>query len=115
MSLERFTRKEIAVIMAGEPVAHAAEEMLRRHVGAVVVMEGDRPVGIVTDRDIALRVVAAGRDAQTPVHEVMSGGLVTARLHERLDTAATRMRQHGVRRLPILDEAGRLVGMVSLD
>jgi CBS domain-containing protein len=89
--------------------------MLRHHVGAVVVVEGGRPVGILTDRDLALRLLAAGREAQTPVREVMSGDPVTARVDEQLDAVAVRMRHHGVRRLPIVDDDGALVGLVSLD
>lgn len=115
MSLDRFTRKEVAVVGADEPVVRAAEQMLRRHVGAVVVVDGGRPIGIITDRDLALRVIAACRDAATPVREVMSADLVTARADEQLDDVAVRMRRHGVRRLPIIDKVGGLVGLVSLD
>jgi CBS domain-containing protein len=89
--------------------------MLRSHVGAVVVVQAGRPVGIVTDRDLALRVVAAGRSGDTPVRDVMSENLVTVRFDAQLDDVALRMREQGVRRVPIVDAAGALVGLVSLD
>jgi CBS domain-containing protein len=115
MSLERFTRKDVVVVLPEEPAAHAAEAMLEHHVGAVVVVEQGRPIGMVTDRDLALRLIAAGRDGSTSVREVMSGDLVTARVEDQVDDVAQRMRRHGVRRLPIVDANGALVGLVALD
>jgi CBS domain-containing protein len=115
MSLERFTRRPLTVIDAERPAIEAAELMHADHVGCVVVVAEGRPIGIVTDRDLALRVLAANRPSHTPVREVMSGDLAVARLHDSIDLAVFAMRQHGVRRLPIVDDAGTLVGLVALD
>jgi CBS domain-containing protein len=115
MSIERFTRKEVVTAEADETVSQVAEKMRREHVGAVVLTDVGRPIGIVTDRDLALRVLADGRPPETPVREVMSQDLVLAHCDDTVDQIVVRMRQAGVRRLPIVNRDGSLVGMVSLD
>ena len=78
------------------------------------VTENGRLTGMVTDRDIAIRVVAEGRDPQsTPVREVASKDLVTVDPQQDLDEALRLMAQHQVRRLPVVEEDGRLVGVVA--
>ena len=116
MSLERFCRKEIAVVGTDASVGDAARIMRERHVGAVVVVDAQgRPVGILTDRDIACRVVAENRRLDVPVPLVMSRDLVTVRRTDTIDQVAFSMREHGIRRVPILDAEGSLAGLVSLD
>jgi CBS domain-containing protein len=115
MSLERFTRKEVVVVAPSASLLTVAELMRTRHVGAVVVAEERRPVGIITDRDLALRAVARGLDAETPVGDIMSREVLFAHVDDRLDDALTAMRSYGVRRLPIVDEDGTLRGLVALD
>jgi CBS domain-containing protein len=116
MSLERFTRKRVIVADLHESASEVARKMEREHVGAVIILRGALPAGIVTDRDLALRVVASTLlAAETPVEQVMSRDLVTIRIDDALDAAVERMRQCGVRRLPIVDQNGRLCGLVSLD
>jgi len=93
-----------------------ADEMDARSVGCVVVVDDeDRPLGIVTDRDLALRVVAAGRDpAKTSASDVMTTDLLTGgRRDSTLDLLA-KLEQRGVRRAPLVED-GRVVGLVSLD
>ncbi len=117
MSLSRFCRKSMAIVQPTQSVAEAAESMRDQHVGALVVVQDDlRPVGLLTDRDIATRVVATRRDpAAVLVADVMSPEPVVARVDDSIDRALFIIRQHGVRRLPIVDERGRMVGLVSLD
>lgn len=117
MSLERFCRKEIAAVQVDETLVDAAREMREKHVGAVVVLDGSRrPVGMLTDRDIVCRVVAEGRDPQlVSVKSTMSGDLVTVRRDETIDQVAFSMRDHGVRRVPIVDGEGKLAGLVAFD
>lgn len=116
MSLARFCRKHLAVIDPGATVLAAATRMREHHVGAVVVVADGRPVGILTDRDIVLRVIAQRQDPETtPVGTVMSGDLVCARIDDRIDDALARIREGGVRRLPVLGPEGELAGMLSLD
>jgi CBS domain-containing protein len=94
-------------------VADAARVMAQEDVGPVPVVEGDRVVGIVTDRDIVVRVVAEGRDANsTTVGEIASSDLVTVQPDTNLDEALRLMAQNQVRRLPVV-EGERLVGIVA--
>jgi CBS domain-containing protein len=116
MSLERFCRKQVVTISPHQTVQSAAVQMRDHHVGAIVVLEKDRAVGILTDRDVALRTVAEGRDPRTtPVGEVMSRSLTVLRSGEKIDDAITSIRTAGVRRVPIVDEGGKPIGMVTLD
>ncbi len=93
----------------------AARVMKQEDVGPVPVVEsGDRLAGIVTDRDLVLRVVAEGRDPQaTTVGEIMSRDLATVDPDQPLDEALRLMARHQVRRLPVCEEDGRLVGIVA--
>jgi CBS domain-containing protein len=116
MSLERFCRKQVVTVSPKQTVRDVALKMRDHHVGAVVVVEEDRPIGIVTDRDIVLRVVVDGRDpGTTAVGDVMSRGVKAVRADEKIDDAISSIRAAGVRRLPIVDANGRAVGMVTLD
>jgi CBS domain-containing protein len=101
-------------IDAEKPVAYAAKMMRDEDVGLAPIVEGDRLVGTLTDRDIAIRVVAEGKDPEsTSVREVASTDLVTIDPEQNLDEALRLMAQHQVRRLPVVEEDGRLVGVVA--
>jgi CBS domain-containing protein len=101
-------------IDADKSVAYAAKMMRDEDVGIAPILEGDRLVGVLTDRDVAVRVVAEGRDAdQVKVSEVASGDLVTLDPDQDLDEALRLMARHQVRRLPVVEEDGRLVGVVA--
>ena len=116
MSLERFCRKPVVTILPKQSVRDAAVKMHDHHVGAIVVVEEDRAIGIITDRDVALRTILEGRDPDTtPVRDVMSRNLATVRQGEKIDDAVNLLRTAGVRRLPIVDAQGKPVGMVTLD
>jgi predicted transcriptional regulator len=85
-------------------------------VGCLVVVDADeRPVGIITDRDLVMRVVAAGRDpAKTSVTDVMSGDVLSADRHDALAEVLAKLEARGVRRAPLLQD-GRVVSLISLD
>jgi CBS domain-containing protein len=102
MSLERFCRKQVATALATETVQAAAERMTQQHVGALVIVDdAQRPVGILTDRDIVCRVLNERRDpGTTSIQEVMSTSPVVARDSDRIDEVAFTMHQKGVRRVP---------------
>jgi CBS domain-containing protein len=96
------------------PVVEAARLMKSEDVGSLPVLDGERLVGMVTDRDIVLRVVAEGKDAEsTTVAEIASTDLVTVDPQQDLDEALRLMAQHQVRRLPVVEEDGRLVGILA--
>jgi CBS domain-containing protein len=83
-------------------------------VGFAPIVEGDKLIGTVTDRDIAMKVVAEGRDPQsTTVREIASTNLVTIDPQQDLDDALRLMASSQVRRLPVVEEDGRLVGVVA--
>ena len=114
--------KSIRELMTSNPetvetsatVLDAARIMRDHDVGIVPIVDGDRLVGTVTDRDIAIRVVAEGKDPQsTTVETVASRELVTIDPQQDLDEALRLMAQNQVRRLPVVQEDGRLVGVVA--
>jgi CBS domain-containing protein len=97
------------------PIIEAAGLMRLHDIGVLPVIENDHVVGMLTDRDIVVQVVADGDDLkQTPVREAMSTGSISISQDDDIDRAADLMRTYQVRRLPVLDEASRLVGIVSL-
>lgn len=95
-------------------VVEAARIMRDEDVGIAPVVEGGRLVGTVTDRDIAIRVVAEGRNPEsTTAGEIASRELVTIDPQQELDEALRLMARHQVRRLPVVEEDGKLVGVVA--
>lgn len=97
-----------------DTVKHAASLMQAVDVGPLPVCDGDRLVGIITDRDITVRTVAAGLEpASTRVRDAMTPDIVSVRADQDVEEAVELMRRHEVRRLPVVDGT-RLVGMVAL-
>ena len=112
-SVRELMTENPRTVEAGGTVAEAARIMRDEDVGIVPVVEGERLVATLTDRDITIRVVAEGRDPQsTRVSEVASGDVVTIEPERELDEALRLMAQHQVRRLPVV-EGGRLVGVLA--
>jgi CBS domain-containing protein len=97
-----------------DPVQHIARIMSEIDSGVVPVCEGDKVVGLVTDRDIVLRVVAEGRELGTPVAEIMTEGVQTCRDDEDVASAAEQMARLQMRRLVVLDGNDKLAGILSL-
>jgi CBS domain-containing protein len=101
-------------VTAEQTVADAAKIMKQEDAGVVPIVDGERLVGVITDRDIAITVVAEGKDPQTTtVTEIASSNLVTIDPQQELDEALRLMAQHQVRRLPVVEEDGRLVGILA--
>src|ERR687885_3033792 len=104
----------LCTIDATKSVAYAAKMMKDEDVGVAPIVEGQQLVGVLTDRDIAIKVVAEGKDPQsTKVRDVASTNIVTVDPQQDLDEALRLMAQHQVRRLPVVEEDGKLVGIVS--
>jgi CBS domain-containing protein len=96
------------------PVSEAAQLMKSEDVGSLPILDGERLTGIVTDRDIVLQAVAEEKDPRgMPVREVASQDLVTVGQDEDLSEALKRMASYQVRRIPVVDEDDRLVGIVA--
>jgi CBS domain-containing protein len=107
----------VVSVARGTSVREVADRMDEHAVGCVVVVDDSRaPVGILTDRDLVRRVVAAGRDPdKTSAGDVMSGDLATGSTEDPLERLLERMQQRGVRRLPVVLHSGALAGIVTLD
>lgn len=100
---------------ADTPISEVAKMMQKDDIGAIPVGKADKLIGMITDRDIALRVVAEGRDPEkTTAEELMTKGIVYCNTTETVEDAIHLMDQKRIRRLPVIDENKRLVGMLSL-
>jgi CBS domain-containing protein len=117
MSVGRICQREVDFTEPEESVFRAAERMRDRTVGALVVLNDARqPVGIITDRDLTTRVIAAARDPfATKVQEVMTPEPKTAGEETPIEMALSLMRGGAFRRLPVVNERDELVGLVTLD
>jgi CBS domain-containing protein len=96
-------------------LAQVGALMERENVGAVVITESNRPVGIVTDRDLALAVCVRGKSPQDQVQKVMTCPVTTITQERGVFSATQLLMEHAVRRLPIVDNNGELVGLVAFD
>ena len=113
-TVQDIMTRHLETVAPDAAVGEAARRMRDAGVGDVAVVEQERLVGLVTDRDIAVRIVAEGRDASTPVREACSAeALATAAPGMSQADAARLMREKAVRRLPVV-EGDRIVGMVSI-
>jgi len=117
MGIGRICARAVDTAHPEESAQAAAQRMGTRRVGTLIVVdEQNTPVGVLTDRDLAIRVAARGRDPhRTTVSEVMTAGVTTIPLRTEVEEALAVMRSRTVRRLPVVDDRGHLVGVISLD
>jgi CBS domain-containing protein len=94
-------------------VQEAARTMKSEDVGSLPIVEGDRLVGVVTDRDLAIRILAEGKGVDTTVGEIASKDVVTVDPQQSIEEAGRLMAQHQIRRLPVTEEDGKLVGILA--
>lgn len=106
--------RNVRTLTPSDIVASAAKAMDELNVGVIPVCEGDKLLGMVTDRDIVVRAVAQGLDGNTPLAKVMSTDIRTARESDDLDTVLADMAAGQIRRLPVLDSEERLIGIISI-
>jgi CBS domain-containing protein len=96
------------------PVSEAAQLMKSEDIGALPVLEGEQLTGMITDRDIVIQVIAEGKDPRgMPVREVASRELVKVNVDQDLSSALQLMASEQVRRIPVVDDDGRLVGILA--
>lgn len=117
MLLKEICVLDVACCPRNTSILAAARMMRLHHTGDLVVVDEDRvPVGIITDRDIVLQVLGKELDPyKITVGEIMSSRLVIAGEAEDTADAMERMRTHGVRRIPVVDDAGGVIGIITLD
>jgi CBS domain-containing protein len=114
MEIREVMTEEVVTAPPDCPARQVAELMRERNVGSVILLDGVEIVGFVTDRDLALSIVADGRSADEPVLGHSSAPVVTGRPGMDVDEAVELMARNGIRRLPILD-GDHLTGIVTLD
>ncbi|WP_327043488.1 CBS domain-containing protein [Microbispora sp. NBC_01189] len=114
MKIRDVMSTPVVVVPPVTPVRDVARHMDYSGVGCVVVSEGQGVLGVVTDRDLTLRVLARGGDGDAPVGQVMSERPVVLRPGDEVEVAFDTFRRHSFRRLPVADEEG-VVGMLTLD
>lgn len=116
LAVARVHAQDLCTVMPDATIREVARLMVERDVGDVLVVVGRTPLGILTDRDLVVRVLATGADPdRVPAWELMSQPLVTVRDDAGVDEAVALMGDHGIRRLPIVDEAVGLVSVLTLD
>ena len=116
MSLQQFCERSVVTISPDQSVAEACRLLQEKNVGCVVATDGDQVRGILTDRDIALKVAGEKRDAQrTTVREVMRANPICISVNKSLHDLTAVMHAHHVRRVPIVDAGDKVVGIVTLD
>ena len=120
MPISEICNREVIVVQCNDTILEAAKLMRQHHVGDVLVVE-DRggvriPVGIVTDRDLVVEIMAPELDQMViTVGDIMAPDLVTVKENTGVFDAIQYMRAKGVRRLPVVDDSGGLVGILTLD
>jgi CBS domain-containing protein len=114
MQIGEIMSSNVKLASPNQSIREIARMMAECDCGAVPIGDNDRLVGMVTDRDIAVRAVAQGKSPDTPVREIMSQGVLYCYVDEDIDDVASNMADVKVRRLPVINERKRLVGIVSL-
>lgn len=115
MKVSELMTHEARVVRPDQPIREAAMFMLREDAGSMPVCDGDHLIGMLTDRDIAVRAVAEGRGPETPVRDVMTEEVVFCWADDEVENVAAKMADSKVRRVPVVAREGhRLVGIVSL-
>src|SRR3954447_24515537 len=114
MKVSEVMTREVQTVRPDQTAREAANFMLNSDAGSIPVTEGERLIGMVTDRDIAVRGVARGSGPDTPVRELMTSDIICAREDDDIEDVASKMSEAQVRRLPVVDSNERLCGIVSL-
>ncbi len=113
-TLSEVMTRNVQVISPDATIREAAQQMRGGDFGMLPVGEDDRMIGAISDRDIAIRAIAEGKESTTTVRDVMSEGVVWAYDTDSVEDAAKLMSEHQVRRLPVVNSDKRLVGIVAL-
>lgn len=115
MSLKPLMSKIITSLPARATALDAAKFMTDMTVGSVIVVEGDKPIGIVTDRDIMTKVMIEGRNpAKVSIKDIMTSPVITVSVEKSIFDVTKLMKKYKVRRFPVVDAKGKIVGVITL-
>jgi CBS domain-containing protein len=114
MKVDAAMTRDVRLVKPDQTIREAAQLMAEIDAGSLPVTDNDRLVGMITDRDIAIRAVAQGKSPDTRIREVMSPGILYCFDDQELDEVAQNMGKNQVRRLPVINHNKRLVGILSL-
>lgn len=114
MKVRDIMTASVDSIEAADTIAYAAQRMAEDDIGALPILSSGELVGIVTDRDIAVRGVAAGMNPDTAIHRIMSDQVATCSPDDDVETALLLMGREQIRRMPVCDEHNRVVGVIAL-
>ena len=116
MSLEKFCHRTVVSVSPTDNIQEACQLLRTKNIGCLLAEEDGKLCGILTDRDIALRVVGEGKDPKwTRVREVMTPNPVRIAVDKSLHELTSMMHAHHIRRVPIVDEEGKAIGIVTFD
>ena len=114
MRISEVMTRDVKTVRPDQTAREAASFMLSEDAGSMPVSDGDRLIGMITDRDIAVRGVAKGHGPDTPIRDIMTDEVICARDDDDVKEVATKMGKAQVRRLPVIDANDKLCGIVSL-
>jgi CBS domain-containing protein len=114
MKVSEVMTRDVRTVSPDQTAREAASFMLSEDAGSMPVSDGDRLIGMITDRDIAVRGVAKGYGPDTPISELMTSDIICAREEDDVEEVAAKMSAAQVRRMPVIDAEQRLCGIVSL-
>lgn len=116
MSLRKFCERPVVTVSPEQNIAAACQLFREKNVGCLVAVQDGKLCGVLTDRDVALKVTGEKKDPQhIKVREVMTGNPLSIAAHKTLHDLTSIMHTHHVRRVPIVDDSDKVVGMVTLD
>lgn len=112
-TVKEYMKNQVISIPKDTPLSEVAKIMTDKSIGSVIVVDGNKPVGIITERDI-VKAIGKGKDLKAKAEEIMTASLITIREDSPITGALALMRQFNIRHLPVIDDKGNLKGIISI-
>ncbi|SNR82173.1 CBS domain-containing protein [Desulfurobacterium atlanticum] len=113
MPIKEIMVRNVVTAFPDETLESVVKKLYSKNVGCVVIVEDDKPIGIITDRDVAIR--GFKKAPETPVKEIMTPKVITISEDDGIFELTKKFRNHGIRRIPVVDTTGKLKGIISID
>ena len=113
LKVKDVMKTNVVVVNADAPVVEAAKLMAKHSIGSIVVIENNEVVGIITERDIVRKIVAQEKNSYIKIKEVMSHPIIVTSPEISIESAANIMKKNNIRRLPVIDKKGYIVGIIT--